>query len=227
MKKTVNVDDELVKEAIKKSKTHKPTKKEIEINKELLKRSKHVCKPCWELKYCPYGPLVEQFPLHPPTRSESIHHNEFLKTQLAKEAYTGWRKKLFEKEVKEFNEKDYPIKIPKIVLEQSCNIFGHMCPVFFVNEPFTETFEMRRVSRTISRETMLRVVRRDNYICQKCKHPVREDELEFDHLIPYSKGGSSDENNIRLTHKECNRSKSAKIPDHVAPKGYHFRSDLS
>ncbi|MFL6351651.1 MAG: hypothetical protein ACJ74Z_07350 [Bryobacteraceae bacterium] len=27
------------------------------------RRVKAVCKPCWELKYCPYGPLVEQFPL--------------------------------------------------------------------------------------------------------------------------------------------------------------------
>lgn len=27
------------------------------------KRREYVCKPCWELKYCPYGPLVEQFPL--------------------------------------------------------------------------------------------------------------------------------------------------------------------
>ncbi len=27
------------------------------------KRIKAVCKPCWELKYCPYGPLVEEFPL--------------------------------------------------------------------------------------------------------------------------------------------------------------------
>ena len=27
------------------------------------KRVKAVCKPCWEIKYCPYGPLVEQFPL--------------------------------------------------------------------------------------------------------------------------------------------------------------------
>jgi len=24
------------------------------------------CKPCWELKYCPYGPLVEFFPLFGP-----------------------------------------------------------------------------------------------------------------------------------------------------------------
>ena len=23
------------------------------------KRVKAICKPCWELKYCPYGPLVE------------------------------------------------------------------------------------------------------------------------------------------------------------------------
>jgi hypothetical protein len=33
--------------------------------KQLMKpRFKHiVCKPCWELKYCPYGSLVEYFPL--------------------------------------------------------------------------------------------------------------------------------------------------------------------
>ncbi len=23
------------------------------------RRVKSVCKPCWEIKYCPYGPLVE------------------------------------------------------------------------------------------------------------------------------------------------------------------------
>ena len=28
------------------------------------KRVKAVCKPCWEIKYCPYGPLVEHFPLN-------------------------------------------------------------------------------------------------------------------------------------------------------------------
>lgn len=32
------------------------------VKKEWARRTKHVCKPCWELKYCPYGPLVEQFP---------------------------------------------------------------------------------------------------------------------------------------------------------------------
>jgi len=30
------------------------------------RRVKAVCKPCWELKYCPYGPVVEEFPLEEP-----------------------------------------------------------------------------------------------------------------------------------------------------------------
>ena len=49
------------------------------VKKDWDERTKHVCKPCWEFKYCPYGPLVEQFPLVPSTRQEAIEHNEFLK----------------------------------------------------------------------------------------------------------------------------------------------------
>ena len=44
--------------------------------------------PCMRLKYCPYGPLVEDFPL--------------------------------------LEEED----------DESCPIFGHQCPAFFVAEPF-------------------------------------------------------------------------------------------
>lgn len=35
-----------------------------EINKFLREKLKQICKPCWELKYCPYGPLVEDFHCH-------------------------------------------------------------------------------------------------------------------------------------------------------------------
>src|SRR5690242_11686254 len=28
-----------------------------------------VCKSCWELRYCPYGPMVEHFPLSPEHRT--------------------------------------------------------------------------------------------------------------------------------------------------------------
>jgi hypothetical protein len=42
-------------------------------------RSTQVCKPCWELKYCPYGPFVKQSPLLPILRRSAIEHNEYLK----------------------------------------------------------------------------------------------------------------------------------------------------
>lgn len=139
--KEIDVIKELIKETIKCKKHHRPSKEEIKLKEEWKKRTKHICKPCWELKYCPYGPLVEQFPLFGPTQKEAVEHNEFLKKQLSKKAYKGWRKKLFEKEVKEFNIKEYAKKHSKEDIEKSCTIFGHICPVFFVNEPFTETEE--------------------------------------------------------------------------------------
>jgi hypothetical protein len=121
------------------------------------KRVKAVCKPCWELKYCPYGPLVEQFPLQ--------------------------------------EERD----------SRSCRIFGHDCPVFHVAEPLTETKELRRISREIPRPVQFRVMKRENQICGSCGNPVQDGDIHFDHIIPFSKGGSSEENNIRLLCDICNQ----------------------
>ncbi len=181
------------------------------IKKEWELRVKNVCKPCWELKYCPYGPLVEQFPLLPPTRKNAIEHNQFLKEQLKNNKYKGKKKIYFEKEVINFNPKDYSNKHDKLILEQSCMIFGHLCPIFFVNEPFTETREVRSIGRRIKRSIILRVSRRDNNQCQICGSVLLDSQIEFDHIIPISKGGSSEENNIQVTCLECNRKKTNKI----------------
>ncbi len=121
------------------------------VKREWNKRIKNICKPCWELKYCPYGPLVEDFPLLDMTRQEAIEHNNFLIEQLKRGAYKGKKKTIFEKEVQEFKPDDYPIKYSKGDLEKECSVFGHLCPVFFVNEPLTETKELRRIGRKISR----------------------------------------------------------------------------
>lgn len=284
-------------------------------------RTSRICKPCWELKYCPYGPLVEQSPLLPPERAGVVDHNNYkkraletgflggksevsaaAKRELGKvladpdlllqrainsveqevriercltsedpvgaflrndlppiEIYrvpyevvsngpasianvpskyrkrvrdavkadkarlksaikTGIhdqtnpidpiRKAWFEKELSEFREEDYPESIPPIFSEASCSIFGHICPVFFSAEAITETAEARRRGRYISFKTKIRVVRRDNYTCQHCTKHLQDNEVEFDHIIPVAKGGSSEEHNIRLTCFECNRDKS-------------------
>lgn len=123
-------------------------------------RVKSVCKPCWELKYCPYGILVEDFPLEEnPT-------------------------------------------------EKSCRIYGHNCPVFSVAEPLTETKELRNISRAIPREIQFKVVARDKNICQICGKNVLDDDIHFDHIIPWSKGGPTEISNIRLLCSDCNLQRS-------------------
>ncbi len=175
------------------------------------KRTKSVCKPCWELKYCPYGSLVEKFPLPPLPRDEAIEHNEFLRENLRRSVYDEEKQKMFENEVNKFNPNDYPEQVSQEELHMGCQVFGHLCPVFFVNEPLTETSEIRRIGRHISTKMKMRIVRRDNYTCQVCGKHLKDDELEFDHIIPISKGGSSEEHNIRLICYDCNRRKSNRL----------------
>ena len=90
-------------------------------------------------------------------------------------------------------------------------MFGHICPVVYSAESWTETTEDRRTGRYIPFQTKIRVVRRDNYTCQHCHKHLQDNEVEFDHIIPLAKGGSSDEHNIRLTCHECNADKSDKV----------------
>lgn len=146
----------------------KQTKNQLSIWGEKInwkQRVKSVCKPCWELKYCPYGILVENFPL----KSEND--------------------------------------------DKSCRIYGHDCPVYYVAEPFTETKDLRNISRSIPRSVQFRVLKRENQICSSCGNSVKDDLIEFDHIIPWSKGGSSDESNIRLLCKQCNRKRGNRFED--------------
>ena len=191
-------------------------------------RTSRVCKPCWELKYCPYGPLVEDFPLPPPTRADAEQHNDYLKKCLE----TGYladgnqvdrvRKKLFERLVREFDAQRYPPSYPQVILDASCRVFGHICPVFFMSEPSTETKDLRKHTRRIPRGVMLKVVRRDSQICQKCFQPVPDDKIEFDHIIPYAKGGATTADNLRLLCRDCNREKSDSLNDLLSSDPFQY-----
>ena len=60
-------------------------------------------------------------------------------------------------------------------------------------------------SRYISETTKKIVFARDGGICQCCNS---SQDLEYDHIVPYSCGGGSDVSNIQLLCLKCNRSKS-------------------
>lgn len=144
------------------------------------KRVKAVCKPCWEIKYCPYGPLIEEFPI--------------------------------------IDEDD----------NKRCIIYGHICPVYRVAEPFTETKELRNISRNIPRTTIIKVTKRDGMVCQLCGKNLLIGEEQFDHIIPWSKGGSSDENNIRLLCEECNKKRSNNFEKEMLVNSFldHVRNNI-
>jgi 5-methylcytosine-specific restriction endonuclease McrA len=46
---------------------------------------------------------------------------------------------------------------------------------------------------------------------------LKDNEVEFDHIIPIAKGGSSEEHNIRLTCDDCNADKSDMIRSRFRP----------
>ena len=152
------------------------------------------CKPCWELKYCPYGPLVEFFPLFSNDPSYP----------------TVWPNNRVMEYVSEGTHEFLKKCDPSIL---SCNVFGHVCPVFMMAEPFTETRASRISGRYIPRDMMLKVVRRDNYICQICSSHILDNEIEIDHLIPHSRGGPTTVDNLRLLCRDCNRKKSDSLAE--------------
>lgn len=51
------------------------------------------------------------------------------------------------------------------------------------------------------------VFRKDHGICHLCGKPVNPDYYDVDHVLPRSKGGTEDPQNLRLSHPFCNRSK--------------------
>lgn len=73
-------------------------------------------------------------------------------------------------------------------------------------EEVVEDFEFSRRIPTIVKQ---KVWQRDNGQCVQCGS---RDDLHFDHIIPFSKGGSSlTEDNVQILCRKCNLSKSAKI----------------
>lgn len=193
--------------------------REPELRKELNERLKNICKPCWELKYCPYGPLVEDFPLPPLTLFQHREHLKYLRGCLAAGAMGNNhdtpldedRRRIFEEEIANSDETYCVEKLSRFESEAACKEFGHLCPAYFVSESSTETSKGRNRSRNISHSTIIRVARRDNNTCQICGKNLLDRDIEIDHIIPYSRGGISDESNLRVTCFECNRKKGKNI----------------
>lgn len=80
--------------------------------------------------------------------------------------------------------------------------------IFTNQKPQDETETEANIRKPIPSDVKREVWRRDEGKCTKCGSRER---LEFDHIIPVTKGGSNTVRNIELLCESCNREKSANI----------------
>jgi hypothetical protein len=120
-------------------------------------------------------------------RREYIKNQQIENDRLEKEAI---KQKLIEKERKKRLHKEALAE-----LIEAGEIFNH-----FTNR------EGKR--ETIPQDVMDKVWNRDGGMCVKCGS---QENLEFDHIIPFSKGGATTYRNMQLLCKKCNLEKTNRI----------------
>lgn len=63
--------------------------------------------------------------------------------------------------------------------------------------------------KPIKPSVRFQILKRDNYRCQMCGITAKDGAtLEIDHIIPVSKGGTNDEDNLQVLCRDCNAGKS-------------------
>ena len=73
------------------------------------------------------------------------------------------------------------------------------------------TKKSKKRNRYISTSVRVDVLTRDNYRCVFCGATSRQTQLQIDHIIPVSQGGSNDSSNLQTLCWECNRGKSDRL----------------
>lgn len=73
-----------------------------------------------------------------------------------------------------------------------------------------QTKQKNTYSRYIPASVRVTVLNRDKYKCVFCGRNSKQIQLEVDHIIPFSKGGSNDISNLQTLCIDCNRGKGAR-----------------
>jgi hypothetical protein len=70
------------------------------------------------------------------------------------------------------------------------------------------TWQERLANRRVPESMRATVLVRDGGRCRKCRRAIN---LEMDHIVPVSKGGTTEESNLQTLCRRCNRAKFKKL----------------
>ena len=107
--------------------------------------------------------------------------------------------------LKKFDPVDGSAKLRNAVLYEKCKDARR---IFYLRAEAAKRRNTRPASAIEDwtwEKTRLRIFERDNYTCQHCG--AREVSLECDHLVPISRGGSNEDDNLVASCRSCNQSK--------------------
>lgn len=79
-----------------------------------------------------------------------------------------------------------------------------------ISEPKSRSTTEEKPSRYIPLSMRVDVLSRDGYKCVFCGRNSKEVSLELDHILPFSRGGSNEINNLQTLCFDCNRGKGAR-----------------
>ena len=80
-----------------------------------------------------------------------------------------------------------------------------------LSQPAVSSKKPNKMSRYISKSVRVSVLHRDKYKCVFCGRSSQQVELQIDHIIPFSKGGSNMIDNLQTLCIDCNLGKSDRI----------------
>lgn len=80
-----------------------------------------------------------------------------------------------------------------------------------------------RQSRTVSRKA---IMMRDRFTCQYCGHKKEQKALTLDHVIPQSRGGKNEWQNLVASCKPCNNRKADRTPAEAAMPLLHAPAQI-
>ncbi len=93
-------------------------------------------KPCHICHFCPYGVMVEEYPLQELARQYARDHNMWVKFVKDDAIGHGHYEKCSKKDKDAHEDMDNAVRL--VDDPYSCDVFGHDCPVYYLAESITE-----------------------------------------------------------------------------------------